>query len=157
MTEPQYGPPQGEPIQFSPPPSVAPRRKRWPWILGGVLLVALVLFGGCVYYGVRIYNSPTGAGTVFATAIEQGDNEIAYDSLCAQSKEELTFSEFVESHVPSQDVTSIEPVTLSLDPNDESDVFIVSYVLADGSREVVEYPMVNEQGKWRVCNPPKIE
>ncbi len=153
MTEPQYQPPTDAPIEFGAEPPVR-KKKRWPWVLGGILLVGLMLLGGCMYFA---YKSPAGAGTTFATHIERGDTAEAYNLLCEKSKAELDPDEFEENHVPSQDVTSIELVTASVNPSGDTDVFTVRYKLADGTEEVVEYDMVKENGSWRVCDPPTIE
>src|SRR4051794_9439710 len=43
-TQPTYQHPDFPNLQFSPPPK---KRRRWPWVLVGVLGTFVVLFGGC--------------------------------------------------------------------------------------------------------------
>ena len=154
MSEEEYGPPTGAPIQFPAQPRA--KRKLWPWLLTGALFLGLLMLGGCAFFGYRLLNSSTGVGAIYATALEQEDYQTAYDLLCENSKDEISLENFVDDYIPSQDITSVQPVVDSLTSDGDTDVFIVSLVLADGSREIVEYPMVKEDGDWRICEPPTL-
>lgn len=52
MTQPdpqQPNPYQGQPFPgYQPMPPAQPKKKKWPWILGGILVALFLLVGGCV-------------------------------------------------------------------------------------------------------------
>ena len=157
------GPPIGQNPQN--PSYALPKkaRKKWPWVVGGILLFLVVAVGGCsAYFIPKFFDSPAGTGTTFVTNMQvnnESSTKSAYESLCSSSKSSMTLEEFRSEIAPQQQVKGFEIDETSatkISSDAEEETFAVSYNFTDGSTKTVIYPLVKEDGKWKVCDPPPL-
>lgn len=145
---PGYGPPPGYPPPYGeyPPPR---RRRRWPWIVGGtvlVIVVALVIIG--VVFGRKGSGDPHTAVDKFWSAVAAHDRAKAEKYVCnGKNLKGSDIDQFV-NEVQSYEIgpesgsgnTRIYPVTVHLTLNGQPEA------------PVIDTTAKKSAGKWYVCN-----
>jgi hypothetical protein len=146
----QQPPPPGA-VGYGPGPSpapVAPTRKRkiWPWIVG-VLVVLLLLVGGCAALVYRAATGPVDKANEFLGHVADADFDEAFeltDSSCFADGElaqiEAFFTDFA---LESYDLTGTERFT-------GGGAATGTVVLAGAGERDVRVDLTNDDG-WRVC------
>ena len=75
----------GQPLPGSPlpPPAARPRRKRWPWVVGIAVILAVVVGGGLhAYFARTASSSPRAAVDHYWSALVAHDAGKAQDYIC---------------------------------------------------------------------------
>jgi hypothetical protein len=173
-TEPRLGPDPpwsatapGPPYPVAPPPPPTPpgppgpswglppssptrprRRRRWPWALGGVLGVIVLLGVAGVALFVSKVKPPIDATNAFLRDLERGNFDAAYDRMCADDREVFT-TESLGRRLGFIDDYEVNPFDVSVD-GDRAEVSFDSDA-PDGDREYFELPLREEAGEWRPC------
>ena len=151
----QYPPPQppnyGQqyPPQWTPQVPPKPKRRRWPWIVGGtvlVIVVALVIIG--VVFGRKGSGDPHTAVDKFWGAVAQHDRAKAEKYVCnGKNLKGSDIDQFI-NEVQSYEIgpesgsgnTRIYPVTVHLTLNGQPEA------------PVIDTTAKKSAGKWYVCN-----
>ena len=126
----------------------------WPWVLG-LIVAVLTLITGCVGVVVALVRAPIGAANEFVALVDDGEYELAYNSLCFTTRAELSQEEFTEHFSAAENITGY---TLSS----------ASWVLGElttvsGTVEINEVPrsisisLARENDQWRVCDYDLIQ
>jgi hypothetical protein len=137
------------------PPAPAPRRKLWPWLLGGGLGM-LVILGGCalVITGVVIsITEPIGAANEYLSDVRDGRTAEAYDQLCGELRRTLTFEGYLleqrERQEQAGELVSFDAYGSATESGRGA---IVDITIRTTRLETeVEAHMVEEDGDWRWC------
>jgi hypothetical protein len=142
-------PGQPGPWGLPPPPPTRPRRRRrWPWALGGVLGVIVLLAVAGVALFVSKVKPPIDATNAFLRDLESGDFDAAYDRMCANDREVFTTASlgrlfgFIDDY-------EVNPFDVSVD-GDRAQVSFDSDA-PDGDSEYFELPLRKDAGEWRPC------
>ena len=141
---------------YEPEPTLAPPRHRprrtkpriWPWVTGLVVIVTVVL-GGCVSIMVNLVRAPIETTNAFVANLDNGEYEVAYNSLCQATRSELTLAEFVDHQSASEAITdyTLTPAAASV-----GELTTVSGTIdISGEPRNVTFDLVREGGQWRVC------
>ncbi len=158
------GPPPGQPFDPPPPgfpgggpvgypgvPAAAPRRRRrWPWVLlGGVVLLGL-LIGGCSILVLRAVSPSIDAANEWMALVDEQRWDEAYGELCPSTRR----SQEADAVVPTlrQDFgAGVSDYRLSQYQNNNGNVSIGGQVEVDGRDRSITLAMSNADGTWRVC------
>ena len=150
-----FGPPPGWPGQppgwTGQPYGMPPKRRRvWPWVVGGVLLLVFGLIGTCVAAVTVSLKAPIDAANEFAAMVIAGDLRAAYDSTCPTAKGELGYESFLQS-VGSLKVTAVDLNSSSMTTGDESRAVVEGTMTSDGAQVPVRIDLVKSGRRWQVC------
>lgn len=155
------GPPAGFP---APPPWSGPptgteprprRRRRWPWVLGGVLvlIIGLGATGGTLF--VQKIKPPIDATNAYLGDLANGDYQSAFDQLCEQSQADGS-PELFESDVADDDALGalnsfeVDPFDVSLN-GDRATVGVDLSSPGFDIEDVLQLRLRKEGGEWRPC------
>ena len=134
------------------------RRRRWPWVLGGVLALVVILIAvGITLFTVKI-KPPIDAANDFLEEIEERNFEQAFDQLCSADQNELS-AEVLESAFAFGQIADDYNVNffgVDID-GDRATVDFDSDAVGDDF-DYYELPLRKEDGDWRVClsNDPQF-
>lgn len=123
------------------------RRRRWPWVLGALLAVIVVLgVTGAVLFVQKI-KPPIDAANAFLSDVDDGDFAAAFDQVCARDQD-LLDEDDVGGVYRFFDDFEVNPFDVDVD----GDRATVGFD-ADGldSDEKLELPLREEDGEWRPC------
>lgn len=151
-------PPPANPWQPYAAPSARPRRKVWPWVVGGMaVLVLLAGVAGAIIIP-RIINSvtaPADAANVYLRGAKVGGTPDSYQRLCGEIRAQLTYSQYRQEMAARIDVHGR---LLSYDANGTHRDLGTSHATVDvdivtsrGDRETIRAVMEREDGRWRWC------
>ena len=135
-----------------PPPGLGDgprRRRRWPWVLGIMLGSIVVLsIGGGVLFVTKV-KPPIDATNEFLAAIENGNFDTAFDSLCEADQDEFS-PDSLESlfGLGFLDDYNVNPFDVDI----TGDRAKVSFdARGTGDNDYFEITLRKEDGDWRVC------
>lgn len=142
------GQPPADPYgQHYSPPSAPAKRRKWPWILGGVFLLFVLMIGGCSLLVFNLARGPIDGANEWVAMLDDGDFVGAQASMCGGAG------------------NANDPGTLEADFGAGIDDFNLSSVNStngvtsvEGTITVGGVPraatmfMNNENDAWRVCN-----
>lgn len=142
---------------WEPPPVGARprRRRRWPWVLGGVLAaIAGLAIAGAVLFTVKV-KPPIDAVNAFLTDVRDGDYEGARDRLCTEDRRVLSSEGLRSLFRPGVEDFDVNPFDVSVD----GDRATVSFDREDerGDDDYYELDLRKEGGDWRVCLSEALE
>lgn len=149
------GPPGGFP---APPPWTGPptgteprprRRRRWPWVLGGVLvlIIGLGATGGTLF--VQKIKPVIDASNEFLGDLDRGNSSSAFDQLCARDREDLDEGRVERfASLGLFEDYEINPFDVSINGDRATVGFDVEGL---GRDEKLELPLRKERGDWRPC------
>jgi hypothetical protein len=162
-TPPPPPPPPGEsppPAAPAPPPGWgAPpppgavtgrprRRRRWPWVLGGVLgAIAILAISGTVLF-VQKVKPPIDATNDFLDEVEDGNLDAAIDMLCAEDQGNIDEDDLFLGALATSDDLEVNWFGVDVD-GDRATVDLTSDEFDDDT--VFELPLRKEDGDWRPC------
>lgn len=150
--DPRYGQPgpqppgQGWPV----PPTAAPKKKRriWPWVFL-ILLIPLVLIGGCVAFVVSLAGAPIGATNEFVAHLDDGELAQAYDRLCTQTQDARTFEEFEADMASAEQITGYTFSSVSVETGDFT--MVTGTIDLSGTPVATSFGLQQEGDEWRIC------
>ncbi|MFG2064821.1 hypothetical protein ACGFIK_25775 [Micromonospora sp. NPDC048871] len=139
----------------APPPK---KSKRVLFIVLGVVL-ALCCSGGALgaFLIYRVAMDATGPvrSTVntFAGALVERDYPTAYQQLCTRIRDRVSEADFTQQQAREPDLTGHKIVGLSVSNQNGlvSGTATVRYTPAEGLATSRVYPLVKEEGNWRIC------
>ncbi|MFD6754697.1 MULTISPECIES: Rv0361 family membrane protein [Micromonospora] len=141
------------------PAMVPPKKsKRVLFIVLGVVL-ALCCSGGAVgaYLIYRVAMDATGPvrSTVntFAGALVERDYPTAYQQLCTRIRDRVSEADFTQQQENQPDLTGHKIVGLNLSNQNGhvSGSATVRYTKSEGGATNQVYPLIKEEGNWRIC------
>jgi hypothetical protein len=141
----------GAPFPASGTPPPARRRRRWPWVLGGLLALIVVLGTTGTVLFVEKIKPPIDATNDFLADVENGNFERAFDQLCARDHDVFDAEELgllFGFGGGILDGFEVNPFDVHVD----GDRARVSFD-AEGSDgdDYFELPLRKEGGEWRPC------
>lgn len=149
---PPPGFPGGGPAGYPGVPPTAPprRRRRWPWVvLGGIVLLVL-LIGGCSVLLLRAVSPTIDAANDWMALVDEQRWEDAYGELCPSTRRRQTADEVIPTL--RQDFgAEITGYRLSQYQNDNGNVSVGGEVEIGGSGRSITLQMSDADGGWRVC------
>jgi serine/threonine protein kinase len=138
----------------SPPvtPAAAPkpRRRRGLWIalgiLGGVLLIAIILFAVIAANG----STPGKTLNAFCNSLKSGDNQTAFNQLSSGFQNQVgTEAQFAQAVSTNGGLGKVTDCTVS-NVNDSAGSGTISYTFANGQTQVFDYVLIMENGTWKI-------
>ncbi len=142
---------QGAPAGYPGVPAAAPRRRRrWPWVVLGVVVLLGLLIGGCSVLLLRAVSPSIDAANEWMALVDEQRWDEAYGELCSSTQE----SQGADAVVPvlRQDFgDGITDYRLSQYQNNNGNVSIGGQVEIDGRDRSITLAMSDADGTWRVC------
>ncbi|MGC4893025.1 hypothetical protein [Micromonospora sp. DT31] len=142
-----------------PPAAVPPKKsKRTLFIVLGVVLAVCcsgAALGGFLLF--RTVQEATGPARTtvdaFAGALVERDYPAAYRHLCSPLRDRVSEADFAAQGSARPDLTDHEIVGLNVSNNNGrvSGSATVRYTPDVGAATTEEYPLVKEDGEWRIC------
>lgn len=155
---PQYAPqpmsPQGMPGYAAPVPAARPRGRRGLWIalgiIGGVLLIAIILFITLFAVIAANVSTPTKTLNAFCSALKGGDYQTAYNQLSSSLQSQLgSEAKFAAAFSSNGQLGKITDCTVS-NVNDTAGTGTISYTFASGQTLVDDYVLIKENNTWKI-------
>jgi hypothetical protein len=142
----------------TPPLPARPRRKIWPWILGGLgVLVVLAGIAGAIIIPKIIdsVTAPVDAANEYLKGAKVGGTRESYSRLCAEIRDQVTFEEYRQEMA---DRIEEHGRLVSYNANGTHRELGKSYASVDvrivtsrGDRTQIRVLMEEENGNWRWC------
>ena len=133
-----------------PPPAEAKKSSAWKWVVG-LLLVFLLLVGGCSFLVWRLASGPIDAGNEFLAELQQGDIDGALalsDPLCFGSEGQGLLEEtFAGVEIESYRLTS---TNVSYESGSQRGTTSGTITFAGGDERDISLFLVEREG-WLVC------
>lgn len=154
----QYAPqpmsPQGMPGYAAPVPAARPRGRRGLWIalgiIGGVLLIAIILFITLFAVIAANVSTPTKTLNAFCSALKGGDYQTAYNQLSSSLQSQLgSEAKFAAAFSSNGQLGKITDCTVS-NVNDTAGTGTISYTFASGQTLVDDYVLIKENNTWKI-------
>ncbi len=149
---PPAGFPGPAPTGYPGAPAAAPprRRRRWPWVLlGGVILLGLAI-GGCSVLFLRAVSPSIDAANEWMALVDEQRWDEAYGELCAVTQERQA-ADSVVSTLRQDFGDGITGYRLSQYQNTNGNVSIGGDVEIAGQDRPITLAMSDADGTWRVC------
>ncbi len=109
----------------------------------------LAAMTGCVAVVVNLVRAPIEAANVFVAHIDDGEIEVAYNSLCLATRAGLTLDEFADHYSAASGITGY---TLTSASSAVGELTTVSGTIeVNDEPRNVNFTLVRESDEWRVC------
>lgn len=153
-SEPNYPPsqpyqaPPGQPYQQAPGQygTAAPRKRRkWPWILGGIVLLFFVLIGGCTLFVFNLARGPIDGANEWIAVLDEGDFAGAQSTMCRSSATE-------PASLVADFGAGIDDYNLNSVNSTNGSTSVDGTVTIGGRARGITLFMANQDGNWRVCD-----
>lgn len=159
----QYPMPPGQPagggygqmphqVPVSEPPK---KRRRWLWIVLGVLGFFILLIGGCTVFLVNAVSAPIDATNEYVARLDDGDYQGAYDSLCSSARSSISAEDWIALVREGQpgEITGYNFSSASVNSSGGVSTAEVSGTIEFGSDvRTITYNLLEEDGEWRICD-----
>jgi hypothetical protein len=138
-------------------PPARPRRKVWPWVLGGVaLLFVLVGVAGAIIIPKVIdsFSAPVDAANEYLHDVKLGGTATSYANLCSGLRSRFTYQEYRDELAAEADrFGQLQSYNAngSTREFDEPSAIVRITVTTSTATTRIEVLMVEENGHWRWC------
>ncbi len=146
--DPPPAPPPGP--GWGPGPPVERRRRRWPWILAGVILAIVLGIGGCTFVVFRAARPSIDAANEWLALVDEGRYGEAYGALCPAVRGQVAAAE-AEAELAADFGAGIDAYRLSSYQNTNGNVTVGGTVTIAGEERSISLAMGDDSGEWRVC------
>ncbi|MEU8315335.1 MULTISPECIES: hypothetical protein [unclassified Micromonospora] len=145
-------------MAYQQPPVPPKKSKRTLFIVLGVVLALCCsggVFGGFLLF--RVVKDATGparsAAETFAEAIVDRDYPAAYRQLCTRVRERFSEEEFAQQRASQPEFTGYAITGINVSNNNGlvSGSTTIRFTPEVGNKVTQEFPMVKEDGEWRIC------
>ena len=145
-------------MPFAPPPVRPPRRKKWPFVLGGALVlifVACSLGIGRLYFRLKhvsdIDKDVNRATAAFIDDYRDGLSQAGYDGLCTEAKETFARKDLAAPAKGGKAITGYRITATDVDYDRRQATVRVDLQRADGSTAGDVYILDEEAEQWKMC------
>lgn len=159
-----YPPPGGpgpgvgwQPPAMGPPPNAYPplppeprRRRRWPWIVLGIVVALLLAVGGCSYVLFRAAQPSIDGANRWLALLDEGRYGEAYDALCAPMRQ-ATSRQAGTAELEDDFGAGIDGYRINNYSNFNGRVTVGGVVTIGGVEGGIQLAMDDDDGDWRVC------
>ncbi len=146
---PQYPAPPGQPYQQPPGHYVGtpvPRKRRkWPWIVGGIFLFFVLAIGGCSFLIFNLARAPIDGGNEWIAMLDEGDFAGAQASMCSTSALDIGMLE-------ADFGAGIDDYDLNGYNSTSGATTVDGTITVGGATRAITLFMNDEDDAWRVCN-----
>jgi hypothetical protein len=157
-TEPSDDKPKDDKGERRRQPKRPPKPKRtqprlWPWLL---LVSIIFLIGVGVFTSLTISRArgPIDATNQFIARLDNGELREAYDLLCAQTRVDISFSEFQSDMARSTEIADYTMTSIS--GAFRNPALIAGSIKIDDTPRNVGFRLRQENGQWRVCEYDRL-
>jgi hypothetical protein len=143
-------PAYGTPFPTGDPGTRPRRRRRWPWVLGGLLATIVVLTVTGIVLFVQKIKPPIDATNDFLAALDTREFDDAYSQMCDRARRELTPDDLQSLYFGPENIAGYEvnPFDVDIDGS-RATVGFDTDVLDDDQK--FELRLRKENGDWRPC------
>jgi hypothetical protein len=115
----------------------------------------LVLMTGCVALVVNLVRAPIAAANEFTALVDDGELELAYDSLCRSTRSQLSLEEFSEQMSAAGGITGYTLTSAS--PAFGQQTSVTGTIEIDEQPRNINFDLTRENDRWRVCTYDPIQ
>ena len=144
-----YQPPPGQPypqVPGQPYGGPSPRKRRkWPWVLGGIFLFFVLLIGGCTFFLVNLARGPIDGANDWIAMLDEGDFVGAQSSMCSAA---TTTPSTLEADFGA----GIDDYNLNGFNSTNGATSVEGTVTIGGFTRAITLFVADQNDSWRVCN-----
>lgn len=133
-----------------PAPPVERKKRRWPWILVGILGLLVLLIGGCSWLVFRAASPSIDAANEWVALVDEQRWGEAYDALCPALRAEVDRADG-EAELQNDFGAGIDAYRISSFQNTNGNVSVGGQITVGGDERPVTFRMDDDSGQWRVC------